>query len=185
MPGPDCAVFPTAIGPIGIAWSEHGILGVQLPVGGSADATERSLRRRYPAARRAEPDGPAAGAIAAIARYVEGDPADLAAVAIAWPDGPAFDLAVWRAARAIPYGETLTYGAVAARLGEPNRSREVGAALGRNPVPILVPCHRVLAAGSRTGGFSAPGGVETKLRLLAREGAAPGGQPDLFASATG
>lgn len=184
MPTPGCAVFPTAIGPVGIAWSTCGIAGIQLPVGSSAGATERSIRRRFPGARPGEPDAVAAQAVPAIIRYLEGDPTDLDAVAIAWPEGPSFDLAVWRIARAIPYGETLTYGAVAAQLGEPDRAREVGAALGRNPVPILVPCHRVLAAGGRSGGFSAPGGVETKLRLLALEGASPGGQADLFASAS-
>ncbi len=74
----------------------------------------------------------------------------------------------------------MTYGEIAARLGDPAAARAVGVALGRNPVPVIVPCHRVLAAGGRSGGFSAPGGIATKMRLLAIEDAAPGGQPDLF-----
>ena len=83
-------------------------------------------------------------------------------------------------ARSIPPGQTLTYGEIADRLGDRRPAREVGQALGRNPFPIVVPCHRVLAADGRTGGFSAPGGVETKLRMLAIERAQPGGAPALF-----
>ena len=77
-----------------------------------------------------------------------------------------FDTAVYRVARDIPPGETLTYGEIAERLDDPGAARAVGQALGANPIPIIIPCHRVLAAGGRAGGFSAPGGVATKLELL-------------------
>ena len=77
-----------------------------------------------------------------------------------------FDSAVYRVARTIPPGETLTYGEIARRLDEPGAARAVGQALGANPIPVIIPCHRVLAAGDRAGGFSAPGGVITKLKLL-------------------
>ncbi len=83
-------------------------------------------------------------------------------------------------ARQIPPGETLTYGEVAARIGEPGAARAVGTALGQNPFPIVVPCHRVLAANGRTGGFSARGGVATKMRMLSIERARTGSAPTLF-----
>ena len=90
-----------------------------------------------------------------------------------------FDLRVYRVALSIPPGETLTYGEVARRIGEPQAAQTVGQSLGRNPIPIIVPCHRVLAASGRTGGFSAPGGVSTKLKLLSIERARTG-EPTLF-----
>jgi len=93
---------------------------------------------------------------------------------------PDFNRRVYHVARTIPPGSTLSYGEVAARLGDRNLARDVAQALGQNPFPIIVPCHRVMAAGGKTGGFSAPGGVRTKLRLLSIERAQPGG-PTLFA----
>ena len=92
---------------------------------------------------------------------------------------PEFNARVYAIARNIPPGATMTYGEIAERLGDKSLSREVGQAMGENPSPIIMPCHRVLAAGGKTGGFSAPGGVVTKLRLLTIEGAQPGG-PTLF-----
>ena len=84
---------------------------------------------------------------------------------------PEFHRRVYEAARAIPPGNTLSYGDIAKRVGAPGAARAVGQALGRNPFPIVVPCHRVLAAGGKIGGFSAQGGVATKRRMLAIEGA--------------
>jgi methylated-DNA-[protein]-cysteine S-methyltransferase len=83
---------------------------------------------------------------------------------------PAFHRAVYAAARGLGVGQTCTYGELAARLGVPGAARAVGQALARNPLPLVVPCHRVLAAGGRPGGFSAPGGLATKVRLLGAEG---------------
>ena len=90
---------------------------------------------------------------------------------------PALARRVYEVARTIPPGATLTYGEIAARLELPGAARDVGQALGRNPFPLVVPCHRVVAAGGRLGGFSARGGAATKRRLLAIEGAIA---PDLF-----
>jgi methylated-DNA-[protein]-cysteine S-methyltransferase len=94
-----------------------------------------------------------------------------------------FERQVYAIARKIPPGETLTYGDIAEKLGDKLLSRDVGQAMGKNPFPIVVPCHRVVAANGKLGGFSAAGGVDTKLKMLAIEGAAVGGQPDLFAAA--
>ena len=91
---------------------------------------------------------------------------------------------VYAIARGIPPGETLSYGAIAEKLGDKALARDVGEAMGKNPFPIVVPCHRVVAANGKLGGFSAPGGATTKLKMLAIEGAAVNGQQDLFATAT-
>ena len=103
----------------------------------------------------------------------------LSAVRIDTEGMPDFNRRVYEIARGVPPGSTLSYGEVAERLGDRNLARDVGVALGQNPIPIIVPCHRVLAAGGKIGGFSAHGGVQTKLRLLSIEGAQPGG-PTLF-----
>jgi methylated-DNA-[protein]-cysteine S-methyltransferase len=119
-------------------------------------------------------------AIDGIVTLLTGQPDDLRDVAIDLSEVPPFHQRVYEAARQIEPGHTMTYGEIAARLGEPRASREVGQALGQNPFPLIVPCHRVLAAGGKLGGFSARGGVTTKLRLLNIEGAEPNGQPALF-----
>jgi methylated-DNA-[protein]-cysteine S-methyltransferase len=95
-------------------------------------------------------------------------------------DVPPFHQRVYAVARTIPPGATLSYGEIAVRLGDRGAARDVGEALGQNPFPIIVPCHRVLAAGGKVGGFSASGGVATKLRLLDIEGAQVGEAPSLF-----
>jgi methylated-DNA-[protein]-cysteine S-methyltransferase len=112
-----------------------------------------------------------AGAIAAIRALLLGKPADLTHVPIDIARVPEFNARVYEIARAIPPGETLTYGEIAVKLGDRLLARDVGAALGQNPWPIVVPCHRVTAAGGKLGGFSARGGVNTKVKLLAIEGA--------------
>lgn len=89
------------------------------------------------------------------------------------PVGSSFQLAVWQALKAIPYGATMSYGELATRIGRPSASRAVGAANGANPIPIIVPCHRVIGASGALTGFG--GGIDTKRWLLAHEkGAAPG-----------
>ena len=118
---------------------------------------------------------------AAIRRLLAGEAVDLSAVPLDLSQTPAFHAKVYEIARAIPPGETLTYGQVAERLGDKLLARDVGQALGKNPWPIVVPCHRVVAAGGKLGGFSARGGVNTKLKLLAIEGAKAAAQADLFA----
>jgi len=173
------ALFDTAIGRCGIAWGERGVVGVQLPEA-SEPATRARLRRRFPGAREAPPPPAAAQALEGITALLRGQGGDLAAVVLDMDRVPAFHRRVYDVARTIPPGATLSYGDIASRLGAPGSARAVGQALGRNPFAIIVPCHRVLAAGGKSGGFSANGGVTTKLRLLAIEGAPAAGQLGLF-----
>jgi methylated-DNA-[protein]-cysteine S-methyltransferase len=172
------ALFETAVGSCGIVWSSRGIVGVQLPEG-SERTTRNRVRRRFAAAREAAPPAEVRHAIEDIVGLVGGEPRDLRRVRINSDDVPDFHRRVYDVARTIPAGATLTYGEIAERLGDRSLARDVGAALSQNPWPIIVPCHRVLAAGGKSGGFSARGGVDTKLRLLSIEGAQPGG-PMLF-----
>jgi methylated-DNA-[protein]-cysteine S-methyltransferase len=169
-------LFDTALGRCGIAWGPRGIAGVELP-GSSDDSTRRRLRRSAPGAVELEPPAGVAAAIAAIERLLAGAPEDLSSVVLDMDEVPEFHHRVYDVARAIPPGETRSYGEIATALGEPGAAQAVGKALGRNPFPIIVPCHRVLAADGTLHGFSAPGGLETKRRMLALEGAMP---PSLF-----
>ena len=164
------AMFDTSIGRCGIAWSERGIVAVQLPEANEA-VTRARVRRRLPGASEAAPPAPVASTIAGIVALLDGEAADFADVALDMGGVPPFNRRVYAIAQAIPRGSTLSYGEVAARLGDPGDARAVGQALGENPIPIVVPCHRVLAARGKMGGFSAPGGTATKRRLLTIEGA--------------
>ena len=164
------AVFETAVGACGIAWSERGIAGFQLPEG-DASATRRRCAARFPDAIDAVPPPDIRRAIDAVAALLRGEDVDLSFVLLDMNDVPEFHRRVYDIARTIPPGVTLTYGQIAKRLGDPGAARAVGQALGRNPFAVIVPCHRVLAAGGKTGGFSAGGGTATKLNLLAIEGA--------------
>ncbi|MCC7369689.1 MAG: methylated-DNA--[protein]-cysteine S-methyltransferase [Chloroflexi bacterium] len=170
-PGSGFTVFETAIGWCGIAWGPGGIAGVQLPES-DRERTLARLQRRFPSWRQAAPPPEVQQAMDGVVSLLRGEQPDLAAVSLDMAAVPAFNQRVYGVARSIPPGQTLTYGEIAARLGEPRLAREVGQALGQNPFAILVPCHRVVAAGGKTGGFSARGGVATKLRMLALEGAA-------------
>jgi methylated-DNA-[protein]-cysteine S-methyltransferase len=163
-------VFDTAIGRCAIAWGPQGIVGLALPEGDD-DALRARVLRDLPTARSeaAPPDVDAA--VAGIRALLAGQARDLSAVTLDMSRIPDFDRRVYLETRAIPPGDTLTYGEIADRLGDRGLSRAVGQALGRNPFPIIVPCHRVVAADGRPGGFSAPGGVTTKQRLLEIEGA--------------
>jgi methylated-DNA-[protein]-cysteine S-methyltransferase len=138
------------------------------------------IEARFPGAAEAEPPPFVADAVHRIVRLLEGERVDFTDVPLDLGAGSGLERKVWEAARGIPCGETRTYGQIARAIGAPGASQAVGAALGRNPVPILVPCHRVLASGGRSGGFSAPGGVETKFRMLAIEGARRPDDPVLF-----
>jgi methylated-DNA-[protein]-cysteine S-methyltransferase len=178
-----CAFFTTPIGMCGVAWNAVGITAVQLPEGREA-ATRARLLRRSSAAERSAP-GPVARAIERMQRLLAGEPEDLRPVALDMSAVAALPRRVYEAARAVPPGATTTYGEIAARVGMPGGARAVGRALGQNPFPIVVPCHRVVAANG-LGGFSARGGASTKRRMLAIEGAlaptlfdppVPGGPP--------
>ena len=172
------ALFETAIGTCGIVWTARGVVGVQLPEA-NAEATRARVRRRHPAADEAVPPPEAQRAIDGIVALLAGEKRDLNDIAIDDSGQPAFNKQVYAIVRKIPPGATMTYGEIAERLGDRALSREVGQAMGENPTPLVMPCHRVLAAGGKTGGFSASGGIVTKLRLLTIEGAQPGG-PTLF-----
>lgn len=172
MPATGFILFDTAIGRCGIAWSAAGIVALQLPEA-SEDATRARLRKFCPAAAEGPPPAAVEAAIAEVCALLRGGPADLSGIVLDMAGVPDFERRVYAVAQEIPPGETLTYGAVAARLGAPGAARAVGRALGRNPFALVVPCHRVVAAGGAMGGFSAGGGVATKRRILAIEGAGP------------
>jgi len=174
-------LFNTPIGRCAIAWGSCGITAVLLPEGSDAVLRAR-MAQRCPAAREMAPPPSVRGAIEAIGAVLSGQSSsDLSGIALDMDGIADFDRRVLMLARSIPPGATLTYGELAARLGSPGAARAVGRALGRNPFAIVVPCHRVLAAGGKPGGFSAHGGTATKLRLLALE-ARP--SYDSFAPAT-
>jgi methylated-DNA-[protein]-cysteine S-methyltransferase len=180
MTTPSYCLFDTAIGACAVAWGERGLKGVQLPEADAAKTRTR-MTRRFPDIVEAAPPAAVRDAIAAITALVGGEARDLGAIPLDMDDIAAFPRGVYEVARTIPPGQTLTYGEIARRLGDPLQARAVGEALGRNPFAIVVPCHRVLAAGGKLGGFSANGGVVTKLRLLEIEGARIGDDgPGLF-----
>jgi methylated-DNA-[protein]-cysteine S-methyltransferase len=173
------ALFETAIGACGVAWGPRGINGVQLPMG-SRDKTVARIRQRNSDIEEAEPTREVQRAIDRIVELLAGKPDDLQDIPLDLDGVPEFNRGVYDIARTIPPGQTMTYGDIAKRLGGVELSRDVGQALGHNPCPIVVPCHRVLAAGNKPGGFSANGGVSTKLKMLAIEGAAVNHTPSLF-----
>ena len=175
----DYAWFDTPLGDCAIVWSDAGVRGLML-TGSDRARTQSSLRRRYPQAVEAPMPPSIADAVASLRALLAGQPLGLDEIALDMNDVPAFHRRVYEAARRIGPGRTCTYGELAESLGEPGAARAVGQALGANPYAIIVPCHRVLAAGGRSGGFSAPGGVDTKRRLLEIERARIGDQPSLF-----
>lgn len=172
-------LFDTAIGSCGLAWGEGGIVGAQLPEADEG-ATRARMRRRFPGATETQPPAPIQSVAARIAALLGGHPDALLDVALDMDEVSEFHRRVYAITRAIPPGSTLTYGELADRLGEPGAARAVGQALGHNPFAPIVPCHRVLAARSGGGGFSAEGGVATKLRMLQIEKAQLGRERGLF-----
>jgi methylated-DNA-[protein]-cysteine S-methyltransferase len=171
-------LFDTPIGRCAIAWCARGIACVQLPEADEPTTRARALHR-FPRAREAAPPSEVFRAQDAIAGLLRGAPGDLSSIRLDMDLVAPFHRRVYEAARSIPRGTTITYGALAARAGAAGSARAVGQALARNPFAIVVPCHRVVAAGGRVGGFSANGGATTKLRLLAIEGHAKGA-PEIF-----
>ena len=163
-------IFETASGFCGIAWNEAGITRFQLPAR-SAEATERNLLRRLPDAETGAPTPDVLEAIAAVKRYFQGEEVDFSGIRLDLDDQDAFFRQIYAAARHVPWGSTTTYGTLAKELGAgPEAARDVGQAMAKNPVPLIIPCHRVLAAGGKVGGFSAPGGSAAKIRMLELEG---------------
>jgi len=173
-------LFDTAIGRCGLAWREPWIVGTALP-GASDDQVRRRFAERFPGSVESRPPETLEPVIIGIVALMTGEKVDLSEAPLDMDAVPPFHRRVYAVARKIPPGETMTYGEIALAMGEPREAaRAVGEAMGRNPFPILMPCHRVLGAGGKPGGFSAPGGVETKLKMLEIEGARVGDAPTLF-----
>lgn len=179
MTGQAFALFDTPVGRCGVAWQGGGLIGMQLPEATPVAAWAR-LRKRFPDAVEAPPAPEIERVIQRVLDLLAGGRDDLADVALDVTGVPAFNLRVYQIARAIAPGQTSTYGEVARAMGEPGAARAVGRALGDNPWPIVVPCHRVLAASGGMGGFTAEGGAITKARLLTIERAATSAVPTLF-----
>jgi methylated-DNA-[protein]-cysteine S-methyltransferase len=165
------AVFETKLGTAGITWNDVGVTRFQLP-SASADATTRRLLRHAPDAEPAVPPPSIAQTIDAAKRYFAGEKIDFSDVALDLAGQDDLFRAIYAAARRIAYGKTTTYGGLAKAIGRSDweAARDVGQAMAKNPVALIIPCHRVLAAGGKIGGFSAPGGAETKAKMLALEG---------------
>lgn len=173
------ALFPTTIGACGIAWRGGTVVATHLPEKDGA-ATFARVSARSGNALAGDPPEAVASAIAGITALLDGQGGDLAFIDCDFSALDPFNARVYEAARAIPPGETRTYGEIAESLGDKRYAQAVGQALGRNPFPIIVPCHRVMGANGRLTGFSANGGTATKLRMLAIEGARIGQGPGLF-----
>jgi methylated-DNA-[protein]-cysteine S-methyltransferase len=170
-------IFETALGFCGIAWNGTGITRFQLPAR-TAEATEQNLKRRLVHATPGVPPSDVAATIAAARRYFDGEKMDFSACTLDLREQDHAFRQVYAAARRVGWGRTTTYGTLAKelRLG-PEGARDVGQAMARNPVPLIIPCHRVLAAGGKLGGFSAPGGTAAKIRMLALEGISAAAPP--------
>lgn len=179
MVGSAYTIFDTLMGRCGIAWSDDGVLAVQLAESREID-TRRRLLRQCPDARESRPTTEVASAITGIAATLRGGPADFSEVALDLGGLPAFDCRVYEAIRAIPRGETATHAELAKRVGSPGALYAVGHAIHRNPFALIVPCHRALPTAGDTSGICANGGVITRRRLLAIEGAIAAGGPSLF-----
>jgi len=179
MTSPAFALFESPIGDCAVVWSERALIGVYLPEA-DAQTLRARIARRFHGAVETPPPADVQRAVDAIGELLHGGDNDLRSVEIDMSRLPEFNQQVYAIARTIPPGRTRTYGDIAAELGDPLLARAVGQALGANPFPIVVPCHRVMAAGGKSGGFSAPGGLVTKLKLLEIEGAPLGGSPGLF-----
>ena len=176
------SLFDSPIGVCGLGWSEAGLRSLLLPEETPA-RLRISLAEALPGGAERAPPPEVEGWIVAIRALLQGEPRDLLEVPLDRRGVSEFPCRVYELTRRILPGQTRTYGELARGLGSPGAARAVGRALGRNPWPLVVPCHRVLAAGGGTGGFSAPGGVGTKLRLLTIEGAIPAPEADLFQAA--
>lgn len=162
-------IFETAGGFCGIAWNDVGITRFQLPTK-SAGATERILLRRIPGAEPGKPTPDVVAVVAAVKRYFEGEEIDFSDVKLDMGEQDSFFEQIYAKVRRLGWGHTTTYGAVAKELGAgPEAARDVGQAMAKNPVPLIIPCHRVLAAGGKVGGFSAPGGSVAKAHMLELE----------------
>jgi methylated-DNA-[protein]-cysteine S-methyltransferase len=164
-------LFDTALGPCGVAWNARRLTGVQLPEKDRA-TTERRLAAKSNSSGAAEPSAWVASLVADIRNYLAGAKVDFSAVAVDLDGVDGFRRKLYETLRRVGFGRTITYGELAKELGSTDweGAREVGEAMGHNRIPIVIPCHRVLASGNKIGGFSAYGGTRTKRKLLELEG---------------
>ncbi len=163
-------VFESELGYCGIAWCHAGLTRVQLPAADAAETGRLVQLRMHASIWSGSLPSAIETCVRELQSYARGNPVTFANVTLGFDDVPDFNARIYRVLRQIPWGETTTYGALAKSVGEPGAARAVGMAMGRNPWPIIVPCHRVLAAQKKIGGFSAPGGAATKEVLLRLEG---------------
>jgi methylated-DNA-[protein]-cysteine S-methyltransferase len=163
-------LFETALGWVAIVWNERGVTQFFLPQRDRVGLQRRLAAKAAGAAPSPSPPPAIAEIIDRVGRYCGGEPVEFSDVAVDLDGVDAFRRAIYDAARQLKFGEFTTYGDLAARSGHPGLARETGQALGANPAPLIIPCHRILAAGGRIGGFSAPGGSATKQKMLALEG---------------
>src|SRR3954465_6193483 len=174
------SLFDTPIGTRRLVWKDETVVGWGLPEA-SAAATRGRIKRRWPDAEEQAPPAPMQTIIDRVLALLAGKSVDLSDIMLDFGGAPEFHRRAYEIARTIPPGQTMTYGEIARRLGVPHESREVGQAMGKNPIAIIMPCHRVLGADGKMGGFSANGGIATKRRILEIEGAAAVGAGPLFA----
>ncbi len=169
-------VFETALGTAAIAWNDAGVTRFNLP------GPKETATNRLGGATPAEPPPHIAAVVEHARRYFAGERIGFEGVGLDLSGAEPFRRAIYQALRKVGFGETVTYGELAKRVGanEPQAAQDVGVAMARNPVPLIIPCHRVLAAGGKLGGFSAPGRTETKEKMLALEGVFIGNQPRLL-----
>lgn len=166
----DYHLFETAAGFVALGWNDAGISALRLPAASEQEAA-RALLRRFPDAERSAPPPRVRDVIDAVVRYFAGERIDFNATPVDLGEQEPFFGQVYAFVRKLDWGETTTYGAVARALGAgPEYARDVGQAMANNPVPLIVPCHRVTGAGGKIGGFSAPGGSMSKARMLELEG---------------
>jgi methylated-DNA-[protein]-cysteine S-methyltransferase len=169
-------VFDTKLGFAAIAWNDAGVTRFNLP------GPKETATNRLAGATPAEPPPHIAAVVEQARRYFAGERIGFEGVGLDLSGADPFRRAIYQALRKVGFGQTVTYGELAKRVGanEPQAAQDVGVAMARNPVPLIIPCHRVLAAGGKLGGFSAPGRTETKEKMLALEGVFIGNQPRLF-----
>jgi methylated-DNA-[protein]-cysteine S-methyltransferase len=169
MTVPHYSLIDTEFGPVGLAWSERGLLRLQLP--DIDEARTRQHLTRYLDGTEADSPDWLKPTIARLQQYFAGEKVDFAGVPLDLGGRPEFMCQLYEEMLKLGWGETVTYGGLAERVGmPPGAAQSVGQAMGKNPIPIIIPCHRVLASGNTMGGFSAPGGTRTKLKLLELEG---------------
>ncbi len=170
-------IFQTALGWIGLVWRDSAIVRLLMPQNDRSALGRKAASLHSVELSAADAPEFVLRAIDLVQAYAAGSRTDFSQIPVEAGDVGPMRQAIYRALRDIGFGETLTYGELATRAGYPGMAREIGEAMGKNPVPIIVPCHRVIAAGGKLGGFSAPGGATTKERLLALEGVRLGPPP--------